>query len=303
MVLPSVLRARLRPLSRPYSTNQPTVREIADFKSRLSQYGAGTVTLDKTTEASEGLAVLTLSNPGLKNALSGSMMAQFNEVSKDLEAWANEHQNEARGLILRSDLACPGLFCSGGDLNTVKAIGNPKDGNLMCALMHETLKRIRALPLVSACAVHGRALGGGAELTLLSDFRLLTPTAQLVFVQSRMGVITGWGGGSRLCDLVGPKKALEILMTCQKIGAKEATDLGLCDHILEESETDPLPQVKDWLLTFLGDKDPSVVRAISNMSKSSGNFHERLDQEREQFYPLWGGHANQKALSANIKHK
>ena len=60
--------------------------------------------------------------------------------------------------------------------------------------------------------VRGRAIGGGAELTTATDLRVFSPDASLSFVQSKMGLSTGWGGGSRLTSIVGRAKALRIML-------------------------------------------------------------------------------------------
>jgi ethylmalonyl-CoA/methylmalonyl-CoA decarboxylase len=67
--------------------------------------------------------------------------------------------------------------------------------------MHDTVTRLANLPLISVCLVRGRAIGGGAELTLSTDFRVFAPTGKLNFVQARLGVLPGWAGGSKLVSL------------------------------------------------------------------------------------------------------
>ena len=71
--------------------------------------------------------------------------------------------------------------------------------------MHDNVTRLANLPLISVCLVRGRAIGGGAELTLSTDFRVFAPTGRLNFVQAKLGVLPGWAGGSKLV------KALKFL--------------------------------------------------------------------------------------------
>lgn len=117
------------------------------------------------------------------------MMMELWRIMKTLEEW-----KEGKGIILHS---VGDVFCSGGDLNTVRKIANPDDGYKMAILMHETLTRLHQLPLISVALVQGKALGGGAELATACDFRLFTSKGEIGFVQGRMGVVTGWGGGTR----------------------------------------------------------------------------------------------------------
>eukprot|EP00953_Heterococcus_sp_UTEX-ZZ885_P007817 4701-Heterococcus_DN1.PRE.1 len=104
-------------------------------------------------------------------------------------------------------------FCAGADLNLAREhlttsecymsfAHTPQDGRQMCNLMTDTLNRLRALPMVSVAVVTGAAVGGGAELTTACDYRVLSSDAKIQFVQVKMGVSVGWGGGARLCKLI-----------------------------------------------------------------------------------------------------
>jgi enoyl-CoA hydratase/carnithine racemase len=79
------------------------------------------------------------------------------------------------------------------------------------------LTRLANLPLISVCLVRGRAIGGGAELTLSTDFRAFAPTGRLNFVQVRLGVLPGWAGGSKLvkinCNVASVTKLVITLST------------------------------------------------------------------------------------------
>ena len=87
------------------------------------------------------------------------------------------------------------IFCSGGNLDFFRQhVRDPLAGYKVSLLMHDTAARLRRLPLVSACHVDGRAIGGGAEIALWTDFRSFAPAGQLMFVEARMGLATGFSG-------------------------------------------------------------------------------------------------------------
>ena len=92
----------------------------------------------------------------------------------------------------------------------------------------------------------GPALGGGAELTTMTDFRLCSPGASVSFVQARMGVAPGWGGARRLVELVGRRKALQLLLTSSKLGSEEGAELGYFDAVIAGDEA--VSQAEQWLL-------------------------------------------------------
>lgn len=221
-------------------------------------------------------------------------MVQLANIVEDLSSWET-----GKGVILQAE---GDSFCSGGDLTTVKAISNPQDGFLMSTLMQDTLTRFYNLPFITACLVHGRALGGGAELTTATDFRVFTNTGEIGFVQGRMGVVTGWGGGTRLVKLVGPTVALELLTTGSRLNGVKASEIGLVNHHVDEENR--FDETKSWLMRRISHA-PEVLQAMKKIvvAARDSSLDDSLLNERQVFSPLWGGPANLKALEGNIKHK
>jgi enoyl-CoA hydratase/carnithine racemase len=101
----------------------------------------------------QGIAIVRMSQPKRKNALSGKMMAEFSDAVDELEKW-----EQGCGLILTGE---GGTFCSGADLKTAgKYFKDPKGGGEMCRLMQDTMRRLGNLPLVSVSLIEGYATGG-----------------------------------------------------------------------------------------------------------------------------------------------
>ncbi len=99
--------------------------------------------------------------------------------------------------------------------------------------MQHTLQRLHSLPILSIAAVDGYAMGGGAELATACDLRVMSRRSVVQFVQLKMGVTPGWGGGTRLVRMVGREKALEMLLTMTRLGPYEALDMGFCSNVFE----------------------------------------------------------------------
>ncbi|KAK2704949.1 ethylmalonyl-CoA decarboxylase-like [Artemia franciscana] len=278
---------------RTYAANPISEKQIDDLRQFFLGFPGGSVDLKKDEKSK--IAYIFLNNPERRNALSGKMMADLHDSVCELERWTS-----GKGVILHSSGP---IFCSGGDLTTVKQISNPQDGDKMCEFMQHITQRLLNLPLVSVALISGRALGGGAELTTSCDFRAMTQNAEISFVQAKMGVATGWGGGTRLVKIVGRRNALKALLSCEKIDAKRAAEIGLVDYVIEENE-DPLNGVSSWLERLLS-HDETVVRSIKNVVTVAEYLPplESLQVERSEFAPLWGGKANKAALQQNIKHK
>ena len=224
-------------------------------------------------------------------------MAELRAIVSELEDWKC-----GKGIILHS---VGEVFCSGGDLNTVRQIANPDDGFKMSTLMHHTLTQLHQLPLVSVALVQGKALGGGAELATACDFRLFTRNGEIGFVQGRMGVVTGWGGGTRLVQLLGQQKALELLLTSRQAAASEAVELGIANGIVNSLEfSEAVEETKNWLQVKLK-HDPHIIHALKHIVATARAvpYEASLENERRVFAMLWGGKSNKRALEQNIKHK
>lgn len=209
---------------------------------------------------------------------------------------------KGKGIII---YGTDGFFSSGGDMNTVKEIDNCVDGRDMGILMFDTLQRLQALPMISVALVEGKAIGGGAELTTACDFRLMSKSAKIGFVHIKLGITVSWGGGTRLVQIIGSHKALEIISSGRQLTAQEALDIGLATHIIEESpesKKSNLDYTKEWLLEHIGGPT-STINALKTIIHSARTlpFKESLKRELETFPKVWGSPPHKKALSMNIK--
>ncbi|XP_036901684.1 ethylmalonyl-CoA decarboxylase isoform X1 [Sturnira hondurensis] len=261
-------------------------------KKILQQFPGGTIDLQKEDN---GIGILTLNNPSKRNAFSGVMMLQLLEKVIELENWT-----EGKGLIVRG---AKNTFCSGSDLNAVKALGTPEDGVALCMFMQNTLTRFMRLPLISVALVQGWALGGGAEFITACDFRLMTTGSEIRFVHKEMGIIPSWGGATRLAEIIGSRQALKVLSGALKMDSEQALNLGMVDEVLQSSgETESLGAAQEWLKQFT--QGPTeVIRALKK-AVSSGKelcFEEALQTERDLLGTLWGGPANLEAIARKGK--
>ncbi|KAG9276332.1 ethylmalonyl-CoA decarboxylase [Astyanax mexicanus] len=274
------------------NTSNPQEEEI---RQKLRQFSGGSIDLQKQES---GIAVMTVNNPALMNAFSGSMMIELEERVSELETWT-----EGKGLIVKGSA---GTFCSGSDLNAVRATSKPEDGMKMCMFMQKTLTRLLRLPLISVALVEGKALGGGAELTTACDFRLMTSDAVIQFVHKHMGLVPGWGGAARLVRIVGSQNALQLLAGAKKVDPQLGRQIGLVDEVLSLSlaSENSLMEAEKWLSQFTKGSAP-VIRAVKKVVVSGRELplEEALRTEKDIFGTVWGGPANLEALARKTKHK
>jgi enoyl-CoA hydratase/carnithine racemase len=100
---------------------------------------------------------------------------------------------------------------------------------------NEVFGRLARLPKPTVAAIVGLALGGGAELALSCDYRIMSVDAQIGFPEIHLGAVPGSGGLSRLPRLIGPSRAMALLLDGRPIGANEALGIGLTNEVIETS--------------------------------------------------------------------
>src|SRR5215469_5959334 len=163
------------------------------------------------------VAVVATDNPPV-NALK-------HEVRSGLtEALAQVRDDGAVKAIV---IACAGrTFFAGADITE---FGKPPQA----PSLHDVIAAIEAMPKPVVAALHGTALGGGFELALACHFRVAVPAARVGLPEVKLGLLPGAGGTQRLPRLVGPEKALEMIVAGEPIGAAEARGGGIIDEIVE----------------------------------------------------------------------
>ncbi len=174
------------------------------------------------------VALLIVDRPRQRNALARATMASLGAAVARLG-----EMEDVRCVVIAGAGDC---FIAGGDLRDLQALTTAEAGADMARTMQTALDALSALPVPVSAAVDAFAIGGGAEVALAADLRVLAPDAWLAFRQADFAVSTAWGGSWRLARLVGPARALHLLATGERIGAAEARRLGLADEIAGHGE-------------------------------------------------------------------
>lgn len=99
--------------------------------------------------------------------------------------------------------------------------------------LRRTFNEVASLPMPVIAAVEGYAYGGGAELALACDIRVMDKRSSFSFPEARLGIMPGAGGTQRLARLIGPSRAKELIFTAVPVGWERALDLGLVDHVVD----------------------------------------------------------------------
>lgn len=99
--------------------------------------------------------------------------------------------------------------------------------------LRATFTALSQLPIPTISAIGSLALGGGLELALATDFRVVSTDAILSLPETRLGIIPGAGGIYRLSALVGVSRAKKLVLTGQRVTGTEAYRLGIADCLVE----------------------------------------------------------------------
>ena len=181
--------------------------------------------LTRLTGADTGLCVLTLDRPAARNALGRALLCQLEALLDEVRSGALSGGASApRALVVSS--AVPGVFCSGADLRE-RASMSRAEAALFVGRLRAAFSAIAALPLPTAAAIDGAAVGGGLELALACDFRVAGEGAALGLPETALAIIPGAGGTQRLPRLIGAPRAKELIFTGRRVGAAEAVAMGL----------------------------------------------------------------------------
>ncbi|MEK7283620.1 MAG: enoyl-CoA hydratase/isomerase family protein, partial [Acidobacteriota bacterium] len=175
-------------------------------------------------ESQNGIARLTINRPEKLNALDRLTMQEIDR------AVAAAEEDASAGVLIVTGMG-EKAFGAGADIGEL-ASQTPVEGAAFARRGQEVLNRLERLGKPSIAAINGYALGGGLELAMACTLRLAADTAKLGQPEVALGIIPGYGGTQRLSRLVGPGRALEILLTGEPIDAREAPRIGLVNRVV-----------------------------------------------------------------------
>ncbi len=139
---------------------------------------------------------------------------------------------------------------------------------------------IRDRPIIAA--VNGIAYGGGCEMSMACHMRFAADHAQFSQPEIKLGIIPGWGGTQRLPKLIGKGRALELMLTGDRLSAQDAERFGLVNHVY------PAAQLLNETMTFakrLAKGAPLAQRAtlLATQEGLDHGYDSGIELEREQF--------------------
>lgn len=218
------------------------------------------------------LAVITINRPKALNAINRELMLELKSIFSDHLA-----HEDIYGVVITG--AGEKAFVAGAD---IKGFSNftVSEAKKLSQEGHDAYHAIENFHKPVIAAVNGFALGGGCELAMACHMRIAEEQSKFGQPEVNLGLIPGYGGTQRLVDLVGPAKALELLLTGKMINANEAHRLGLVNEVVEKGQS--VNTAIEWL-TDISSKAPLAITEIlrcvrAKQSKSSDGYQMEIER-------------------------
>lgn len=175
-------------------------------------------------EKKQQVALLTIENQPV-NALNLKTMQELEQIMLALE-----DDKDIRVLVITG--AGQKCFSAGYDLN------DSANADIIAPMGQALWRKIDCFPKPVIAAINGHALGGGCELAIACQFRIMTadPNAKIGLPELNLGLLPAWGGTQRLSRLLGVTKAIDMILFSKKIGALEALEIGLVDSLADPDQ-------------------------------------------------------------------
>ncbi|MDH3638732.1 MAG: fatty acid oxidation complex subunit alpha FadJ [Gammaproteobacteria bacterium] len=179
-------------------------------------------------EPEAGIAIVWMDDPAEPvNTLKRELIDEFESVLSEIE-----RNTGLEVLVFASGK--PDNFVAGANLDMLNDVASAADAQALSEISQGMQGRIEALNCTTVAAIHGACLGGGLELALAFDARVVTndSSTRLGLPEVQLGLLPGGGGTQRLPRLIGVERALDLLLTGRQVSAAHARRLGLVDEVV-----------------------------------------------------------------------
>jgi enoyl-CoA hydratase/carnithine racemase len=180
----------------------------------------------RTERLDDGLLLVTLNRPDVRNALNTQMGRDLRDVFVPLAFDASD----VRSIVITG--AGDKAFCAGGDLKERNGMTEAQ-WRAQHAIFEEAVYGVMNSLVPVIGAVNGAAFGGGCELALACDFVYAASTARFALTETTLGIMPGCGGTQNLARAVGARRAKELILSGRPFTADQAYEWGLVNRVCE----------------------------------------------------------------------
>lgn len=179
-------------------------------------------------EQQGNLAFITLNRPDSMNAFNYDMLTELGQVAEAIRI-----NPDIRVVVFTG--AGDKAFSVGADLKERKTLTDQHVKRNIFKI-GEVFSTIENLPQPTIAMINGFAFGGGMELALACDFRIITDDTLLGLTETSLAIIPGAGGTQRLPRLIGESKAMELILTARRLKSAEALEYGLVTKVAPRAD-------------------------------------------------------------------
>jgi enoyl-CoA hydratase len=209
------------------------------------------------------VGVITINRPKQLNALNVATLEQIESALTQLEK-----DDEVRVIMITG--AGERAFVAGGDIADLVSRRGLSHYNEFAEVIHRVFRRFEESDKPTIGVINGWALGGGTELLLTLDIRLVAEEAKLGVPEITLGLFPGAGGSQRLIRQMPLCRAKELLFTGDQITAQEAVALGLCNRAVPREQ---LFAEALALAERIAEKSPLVLKLLKRTLLHGGEMH------------------------------
>jgi enoyl-CoA hydratase len=238
----------------------------------------------------DSIAVLTIEREEAGNSISAEVIAALETFFM-----STEDDPQLRAVVITG--AGERFFAAGGDVKQYRELRSREQLRAAFDRPRRLMDRIEQFPRPVIAAINGWSLGGGSELVLACDLRVLAADAQIGFPYAKLSLVAGWHGARRLVTTIGQGAARNLLLRANPVDADEALRIGLVHEIAPQGEAlscalRMAAEFKD-LAPLTAGATKRMLYAIANESAS----HARSVADRE-FEDLWVSDDHREAEAA-----
>ncbi len=257
----------------------------------------------------DGVADVRLTRPDKINALDNAMFAAIVDAGEGLKS-----DPSVRAVVLSGEGRG---FCAGLDFSSFQAMagggggGGGGEGAARTSPITDMSGRIthvgqqaayvwQELEVPVIAAVHGVALGGGIQIALGADLRIVAPDARMSVLEIRWGLVPDMTGTAMLVRLVGLDRAKELALTGRMVSGEEAAQIGLATKVSDTPLDDALAMAKE-----IAGKSPQAIRGIKRLINAAPgrSFADQFADERQTIGSLIGSPNQQEAVKAYFEKR
>lgn len=241
------------------------------------------------------IAHLMLARPNRLNAITNGMILELVDAGRELAA-----RRDCRAVVLSGQGRG---FCSGIDLDSLRSAsggaGTEIDLTSIVAdganVAQQAVMQWRSLPVPVIAAVHGVALGGGFQIALGADIRIVHPDTKLGLLEAKWGLVPDMGGMAILTGLLREDVVADLAFSARMFDGREAERLGSATRLAD----DPLAAAMALAQEIAG-RSPDAIRAAKRLLRQRGSLPDRLRAEAAEQIALFGTPNQREAVAAGM---